>query len=149
MKALVVVIMGGVGNMLGSLAAGLLLGVAEALCSYYVDSGLTLAVAYALFLIVLVAGRADCSERPDMTGSRDKALSPQTRRDRNRSARRACRRRSRHTVAGLGLRAVVHGQSDQLSRADGSLGVIFGNNAAGLARHRLHFSASACIRSRC
>ena len=55
MKALVVVIMGGIGNMLGSLAAGLLLGVAEALCSYYIDSGLTLAVAYALFLIVLVA----------------------------------------------------------------------------------------------
>jgi branched-chain amino acid transport system permease protein len=54
MKALVVVIMGGVGNMAGSLVAGLLLGVAEALCSYYVDSGLTLAVAYALFLIVLV-----------------------------------------------------------------------------------------------
>jgi len=54
MKALVVVIMGGIGNMLGSLAAGVLLGVAEALCSYYVDSGLTLAVAYALFLIVLV-----------------------------------------------------------------------------------------------
>jgi branched-chain amino acid transport system permease protein len=54
MKALVVVIMGGIGNMAGSLAAGLMLGVAEALCSYYVDSGLTLAVAYALFLIVLV-----------------------------------------------------------------------------------------------
>jgi branched-chain amino acid transport system permease protein len=54
MKALVVVIMGGIGNMLGSLAAGLMLGVAEALCSYYVDSGLTLAVAYALFLVVLV-----------------------------------------------------------------------------------------------
>ena len=54
MKALVVVIMGGIGNMLGSLAAGLMLGVAEALCSHYVDSGLTLVVAYALFLIVLV-----------------------------------------------------------------------------------------------
>jgi branched-chain amino acid transport system permease protein len=54
MKALVVVIMGGVGKMGGSLAAGVLLGVAEALCSYFVDSGLTLAVAYALFLIVLV-----------------------------------------------------------------------------------------------
>ena len=54
MKALVVVIMGGIGNMVGSLAAGLLLGVAEALCSYYINSGLTLAVAYALFLIVLV-----------------------------------------------------------------------------------------------
>ncbi|MGA2894635.1 MAG: branched-chain amino acid ABC transporter permease [Xanthobacteraceae bacterium] len=54
MKALVVVIMGGIGNMGGSLIAGVLLGVAEALCSYYIDSGLTLAVAYALFLIVLV-----------------------------------------------------------------------------------------------
>jgi branched-chain amino acid transport system permease protein len=54
MKALVVVIMGGIGNIGGSLVAGLLLGIAEALCSYYVDSGLTLAVAYALFLIVLV-----------------------------------------------------------------------------------------------
>jgi branched-chain amino acid transport system permease protein len=55
LKALVVVVMGGVGNMAGSLIAGLLLGIAEALCSYYLDSGLTLAVAYALFLIVLVA----------------------------------------------------------------------------------------------
>jgi branched-chain amino acid transport system permease protein len=54
MKALVVVIMGGVGNLGGSLIAGVLLGVAEALCSYFVDSGLTLAVAYALFLVVLV-----------------------------------------------------------------------------------------------
>jgi len=54
MKALVVVIMGGVGNMTGSLVAGVLLGVAEALCSHFVDSGLTLAVAYALFLIVLI-----------------------------------------------------------------------------------------------
>jgi branched-chain amino acid transport system permease protein len=54
MKALVVVMMGGIGNMAGSLVAGLLLGVAEALCSYFIDSGLTLAVAYLLFLIVLL-----------------------------------------------------------------------------------------------
>jgi branched-chain amino acid transport system permease protein len=40
--------------MVGSLVAGILLGVAEALCSYLVDSGLTLAVAYFLFLIVLL-----------------------------------------------------------------------------------------------
>lgn len=53
-KALVVVIMGGIGNTGGSLIAGLLLGVAEAMCSYFIDSGLTLAVAYALFLVVLV-----------------------------------------------------------------------------------------------
>jgi branched-chain amino acid transport system permease protein len=68
MKALVVVIMGGVGNMAGSFIAGVLLGVAESLCSYYVDSGLTLAVAYALFLIVLVVRPRACSERPDMAG---------------------------------------------------------------------------------
>src|SRR5512139_2156457 len=49
-KALVVVMMGGVGNMV----AGILLGVAESLCSYLLDSGLTLAVAYFLFLVVLL-----------------------------------------------------------------------------------------------
>jgi branched-chain amino acid transport system permease protein len=54
MKALVVVIMGGVGNMAGSLAAGVLLGVAESLCSYLLDSGLALAVAYGLFLVILM-----------------------------------------------------------------------------------------------
>jgi branched-chain amino acid transport system permease protein len=54
MKALVVVVMGGVGNMAGSIVAGILLGVAEGLCTYFIDSGLTLAVAYALFLLVLV-----------------------------------------------------------------------------------------------
>jgi branched-chain amino acid transport system permease protein len=54
MKALVVVMMGGIGNMVGSLLAGTLLGVAEALCSYFVDSGLTLAVAYLLFLLLLL-----------------------------------------------------------------------------------------------
>jgi branched-chain amino acid transport system permease protein len=54
MKALVVVMMGGVGNMAGALVAGLMLGIAEVLCSYFVDSGLTLAVAYFLFLMVLL-----------------------------------------------------------------------------------------------
>lgn len=54
MKALVVVVMGGVGNFLGGLAAGFLLGLAESLCSYWVDPGLTLAVAFALFLAVLL-----------------------------------------------------------------------------------------------
>ena len=54
MKALVVVVMGGAGNMVGSLTAGVLLGVAESLCSYLLDSGLTLAVAYGLFLVILL-----------------------------------------------------------------------------------------------
>jgi branched-chain amino acid transport system permease protein len=53
MKALVVVIMGGVGNLLGCLLAGLLLGYAETLVARLVDPGLTLAANYALFLLVL------------------------------------------------------------------------------------------------
>mgnify|MGYP003460199186 CR=1 FL=1 len=54
MKALIVVVMGGVGNMLGCLIAGLALGLSEALVSTYVDPGLTLAVNFALFLAVLL-----------------------------------------------------------------------------------------------
>ena len=54
MKALIVVVMGGVGNMLGCLVAGLALGVSEALVASYVDPGLTLAVNFGLFLIVLL-----------------------------------------------------------------------------------------------
>ena len=54
MKALIVVIMGGVGNVLGALVAGLVLGLAEALVARLVDPGLTLASNFALFLIVLL-----------------------------------------------------------------------------------------------
>lgn len=54
MKALIVVIMGGVGNFVGCVLAALLLGVSESLVSSYIDPGLTLASNYALFLIVLV-----------------------------------------------------------------------------------------------
>jgi branched-chain amino acid transport system permease protein len=54
MKALIVVVMGGVGNMLGCLVAGLALGVSEALVASYIDPGLTLAVNFGLFLIVLL-----------------------------------------------------------------------------------------------
>ena len=54
MKALIVVIMGGVGNLMGCLVAGMLLGFAETLVASYVDPGLTLAVNYALFLLVLL-----------------------------------------------------------------------------------------------
>jgi branched-chain amino acid transport system permease protein len=53
-KALIVVIMGGVGNLMGALAAGLLLGIAETFVARLVDPGLTLAVNYALFLAVLL-----------------------------------------------------------------------------------------------
>jgi len=54
MKALIVVIMGGVGSMLGALIAGLLLGIAETAVARLVDPGLTIAVTYALFLAVLL-----------------------------------------------------------------------------------------------
>jgi len=54
MKALIVVIMGGVGNLLGALLAALMLGLAETAVARLVDPGLTIAVTYALFLAVLL-----------------------------------------------------------------------------------------------
>lgn len=54
MKALIVVIMGGVGNMLGALVAGLILGLVETFVATYVDPGLTLAATYAIFLLTLL-----------------------------------------------------------------------------------------------
>ena len=54
MKALVVVIMGGAGNLLGTLVAGLVLGLAETAVGRLVDPGLTLAVNFVLFLGVLI-----------------------------------------------------------------------------------------------
>jgi branched-chain amino acid transport system permease protein len=64
MKALIVVIMGGVGNFVGCVFAALLLGVSESLVSSYVDPGLTLAANYALFLIVLVFRPSGLFGRP-------------------------------------------------------------------------------------
>jgi branched-chain amino acid transport system permease protein len=55
MKALIVVIMGGVGNLLGALVAGLVLGLTETFVATWVDPGLTLAATYSLFLVVLLA----------------------------------------------------------------------------------------------
>lgn len=54
MKALIVVIMGGVGNLLGCLIAGLILGLTETFVATLVDPGLTLAATYAIFLSVLL-----------------------------------------------------------------------------------------------
>jgi branched-chain amino acid transport system permease protein len=54
LKALIVVIMGGVGRMTGCLFAGLLLGLCEALGGYLVDPGLTLAINFGLFVLVLL-----------------------------------------------------------------------------------------------
>lgn len=54
MKALIVVIMGGVGNLVGCLVAGLILGLVESFVATFVSPGLTLAATFALFLGVLV-----------------------------------------------------------------------------------------------
>jgi branched-chain amino acid transport system permease protein len=64
MKALIVVIMGGVGNMIGALAAGLLLGLAETVVARLFDPGLTLAITFALFLIVLLVRPTGLFGRP-------------------------------------------------------------------------------------
>jgi len=54
MKALIVVIMGGVGNILGALSAGLILGLVETFVATFVSPGLTLAATYLIFLGVLL-----------------------------------------------------------------------------------------------
>ena len=54
MKALVIVIMGGVGNILGCLAAAVLLAFVETLVARFVDPGLTLAATFFMFLLVLL-----------------------------------------------------------------------------------------------
>ncbi|MFS2153899.1 branched-chain amino acid ABC transporter permease [Rhizobium sp. Rhizsp42] len=54
MKALIVVIMGGVGNVLGALSAGLILGLVETFVATYIDPGLTLAATYGIFLAILL-----------------------------------------------------------------------------------------------
>lgn len=54
MKALIVIIMGGVGNVAGALLAGLILGVVETGVARLLDPGLTLAATYTIFLAVLL-----------------------------------------------------------------------------------------------
>lgn len=54
LKALVIVIMGGVGDMRGAIVAAMVLGITETLVSRLVDPGLTLASAYLLFVLVLL-----------------------------------------------------------------------------------------------
>ena len=54
LKALIVVIVGGPGRMGGAIAAGLLLGVCEQVGGYLVDPGLTLAINYAILILVLL-----------------------------------------------------------------------------------------------
>lgn len=54
MKALIIVIMGGVGDVRGAVLAALILGIAETAVASLIDPGLTLAATYALFILVLL-----------------------------------------------------------------------------------------------
>ena len=54
MKALIIVIMGGVGDVRGVVLAALILGLAETAVASLIDPGLTLAAAYLMFILVLL-----------------------------------------------------------------------------------------------
>ena len=54
MKALIIVIMGGVGDVRGAVVAAVILGLAETFVASVIDPGLTLAAAYLLFVLVLL-----------------------------------------------------------------------------------------------
>ncbi|PRX35210.1 branched-chain amino acid transport system permease protein [Meinhardsimonia xiamenensis] len=54
LKALIIVIMGGVGDVRGTIVAALLLGVMETFVAALIDPGLTLAAAYLLFILILL-----------------------------------------------------------------------------------------------
>jgi len=54
LKALVIVIMGGVGDVRGTIVAALLLGILETFVATVIDPGLTLAAAYLMFVLVLL-----------------------------------------------------------------------------------------------
>ncbi len=54
MKALIIVIMGGVGDIRGAIIAAIILGIVETTVATLIDPGLTLAAAYLIFLLVLL-----------------------------------------------------------------------------------------------
>lgn len=54
LKALIIVIMGGVGDVRGTIIAALMLGVLESFVASLIDPGLTLAAAYAMFILILL-----------------------------------------------------------------------------------------------
>jgi len=53
-KALVALSLGGIGNVFGALAGGLILGLLENLAAYYIGAGWIQVVAYAIFILVLI-----------------------------------------------------------------------------------------------
>ena len=54
MKALIIIIMGGVGDLRGAIVAALILGLVETFVARMIDPGLTLVSAYAIFILVLL-----------------------------------------------------------------------------------------------
>lgn len=54
LKALIIVIMGGVGDLRGAIVASLILAITETVVARLIDPGLTLASAYILFLLILL-----------------------------------------------------------------------------------------------
>ena len=54
MKALIIVIMGGVGDIRGAIIAAAILGIVETAVATLIDPGLTLASAYFIFILVLL-----------------------------------------------------------------------------------------------
>jgi len=54
LKALIIVIMGGVGDVRGTIIAALLLGILETFVARVIDPGLTLAAAYLVFVLILL-----------------------------------------------------------------------------------------------
>ncbi len=53
-KALIALALGGVGNVWGALAAGLMLGLIESLGAFYIGAGWSDAISYAVFILVLM-----------------------------------------------------------------------------------------------
>lgn len=64
LKALVIVILGGVSDVRGAIIASFILGLAETFVASVIDPGLTLAAAYVLFLIVLLVRPQGLFGRP-------------------------------------------------------------------------------------
>lgn len=54
MKALIIIIMGGVGDLRGAIIAAIILGLVETAVARLIDPGLTLAAAYSIFVLVLL-----------------------------------------------------------------------------------------------
>lgn len=64
LKALVALALGGIGNVAGALAGGIILGLIEAYVQYFVSGGWTNAFAYGVFLLVLMLKPEGLFSRP-------------------------------------------------------------------------------------